>query len=78
MSDLFKGFEQLLELAKTLEEKIEKGEIKTDVQFSTRPLRNIPRSRGIPRSGNVSSDIGTSRPTQPPPSSTAKDSTAIS
>ncbi|MBD2773085.1 AAA family ATPase [Iningainema tapete] len=83
MSDLFKGFEHLLELAKTLEEKIEKGEIKTDVQFSTRPLRSIPRSGGIPRSGNISSDIGTNRPTPQTPSSshsssTAKNSTAIS
>jgi transitional endoplasmic reticulum ATPase len=53
MTDLFKGFEQLVELAKTLEEKIEKGEIKTEVQFSSRPLSNIPRSGGIPRPGGI-------------------------
>ena len=66
MSDLFKGFEELLELAKTLEEKIEKGELKADVQFSARSLSNIPRAGNIPR-GNT----GTSRfRTQPaPPSS---------
>ena len=83
MNDLFKGFEQLLELAKTLEEKIDKGEIKTDVQFSTRPIKSIPRNGGIPRSGHVTSNIGTNRPTQPQSSSSessaaSMDSTAIS
>ncbi|MBF2077706.1 MAG: AAA family ATPase [Synechococcales cyanobacterium T60_A2020_003] len=51
MSDLFKGFEQLLELAKLLEEKAESGELKTNVQINTSPLSSIPRSRP---------DIGTS------------------
>ena len=72
MSDLFKGFEQLLELAKTLEEKIEKGELKADVQFgtSTRPMSSIPRAGNIPRPSN--SNIGTSRiRTQPTSSSTS-------
>jgi transitional endoplasmic reticulum ATPase len=55
MSDLFKGFDQLLELAKTLEEKIEKGEIKTDIQINSRPLSSIPRQ------GNIPTGIGTSR-----------------
>ena len=54
MAELFKGFEQLVELAKILEEKLEKGEIKTEVQFNSRPLSNIPRSGGIPRPGGVS------------------------
>ncbi|GEA25663.1 ATP-dependent zinc metalloprotease FtsH 1 [Microcystis aeruginosa NIES-4325] len=54
MVELFKGFEQLVELAKTLEEKLEKGEIKTEVQFNSRSLSNIPRAGGIPRSGGVS------------------------
>lgn len=49
MSDLFKGFEQLLELAKVLEEKAEKGELKTDVQFRTSNFSNIPRQGNIPR-----------------------------
>lgn len=74
MSDLFKGFEQLLELAKTLEEKIEKGELKADVQFgtSTRPMSSIPRAGNIPRPN--SSNIGTTRiRTQPTPSSTSSD-----
>ncbi|NEQ96299.1 MAG: AAA family ATPase [Cyanothece sp. SIO2G6] len=58
MSDLFKGFEQLLELAKTLEEKAEKGELKTDIRFNSRSLSNIPRQGNIPN--NVSADdIGT-------------------
>jgi transitional endoplasmic reticulum ATPase len=54
MTELFKGFEQLVELAKTLEEKLEKGEIKTEVQFSSRPLSSIPRAGGIPRPGGIS------------------------
>ncbi|MGJ3254302.1 MAG: AAA family ATPase [Elainellaceae cyanobacterium] len=55
MSDLFKGFEQLLELAKALEEKAEKGELKADVQINSRNLSSIPRQ------GNIPTDIGTSR-----------------
>ncbi|MBD2460077.1 AAA family ATPase [Oscillatoria sp. FACHB-1407] len=55
MSDLFKGFEQLLELAKTLEEKAEKGELKADIQINSRPLSSIPRR------GNIPGGIGTSR-----------------
>jgi transitional endoplasmic reticulum ATPase len=54
MSDLFKGFEQLLELAKTLEEKAEKGELKTDIRFNSRSMSSIPRQGNMP-------DIGTSR-----------------
>ncbi|UBF28072.1 AAA family ATPase [Kovacikia minuta CCNUW1] len=55
MSDLFKGFEQLLELAKTLEEKAEKGELKTDIQVNARSLSSIPRQ------GNIPGGIGVSR-----------------
>lgn len=66
MSDLFKGFEQLLELAKLLEEKAEKGELKADIQFNSRTLSSIPRQGNIPRS-----DIGTSRIRTPAPPSSA-------
>jgi transitional endoplasmic reticulum ATPase len=52
MSDLFKGFEQLLELAKALEEKAASGELKTDVQIHSRPLSSIPRQGNIPRTGS--------------------------
>ncbi|MEO1145257.1 MAG: AAA family ATPase [Cyanobacteria bacterium J06638_22] len=55
MSDLFKGFEQLLELAKTLEEKAEKGELKTNIQINSRSMSNIPRQ------GSRPGDVGTSR-----------------
>ncbi|HEY9654245.1 MAG TPA: AAA family ATPase, partial [Crinalium sp.] len=55
MSDLFKGFEQLLELAKVLEEKAEKGELKTNFQINARSMSSIPRQ------GNIPSDIGVSR-----------------
>ncbi len=43
MNDLFKGFEQLLELAKTLEEKAERGELKTEFQIHSRSFSSIPR-----------------------------------
>ncbi|MBD2038670.1 AAA family ATPase [Leptolyngbya sp. FACHB-321] len=55
MSDLFKGFEQLLELAKVLEEKAEKGELKTNFQINARSLSSIPRQ------GNIPGGIGVSR-----------------
>lgn len=89
MSDLFKGFEQLLELVKTLEEKSENGEIKTNVQFNSRPLSSIPRTGNIPRSsnmggnmgnmgGNMGNDVGTSRMNnQSPPASGAGPSDPI-
>jgi transitional endoplasmic reticulum ATPase len=64
MSDMFKGFEQLLEIAKVLEEKMEKGELKADVQFNSRHLSSIPRSGGMP------GGIGTSRINTPPPAAT--------
>ncbi|MEP0917301.1 AAA family ATPase [Leptolyngbya sp. DQ-M1] len=47
MSELFKGFEQLLELAKLLEEKAEKGEIKANVQVNRAAFSSIPRNTGI-------------------------------
>ncbi|MGK7903425.1 MAG: AAA family ATPase [Hormoscilla sp.] len=50
MNDIFKGFEQLLELAKTLEEKADKGDIKTE--FTVRSLSSIPRQGNIPRSSS--------------------------
>ncbi|MEO0756068.1 MAG: AAA family ATPase [Cyanobacteria bacterium J06648_16] len=83
MTDLFKGFEQLLELAKTLEEKAEKGELKTNIQINSRSLSSIPRQ------GNIPNDIGVSRtdrngspnPTDevivtPPPASTPTENSA--
>lgn len=70
MNDIFKGFEQLLELAKTLEEKADRGDIKTE--FTVRSLSSIPRQGNIPRSS--------SRPTQevivtPPPQNQTPDRT---
>ena len=60
MSDFFKGFEQLIELAKTLEEKAEKGELKADVRINSRTMGNIPRQ------GNIPTDIGVSRMNRTP------------
>ncbi|NDJ19791.1 AAA family ATPase [Myxacorys almedinensis] len=48
MSELFKGFEQLVELAKALEEKAEKGELKTEIQINSRSFSSIPRQGNIP------------------------------
>lgn len=45
MADFFKGFEQLMELAKELESKAEKGELKSNVHFSTNNLSSIPRNQ---------------------------------
>ena len=55
MEKFFKGFEDLIELAKTLEEKVEKGELKTDIRINSRPLTNIPRQGNIPRSSYTNS-----------------------
>ncbi len=49
MSNIFKGFEELLELAKTLEEKIQQGDIKTDIRINSGTLRSIPTQGNIPR-----------------------------
>lgn len=68
MSELFKGLEQLIELAKALEEKAEKGELKADVQFQSRSLSSIPRQGNIPRN-DPRNDTGTSRIRTNPPAS---------
>lgn len=71
MNNLFKNFEDLIELAKTLEDKIEKGEVVADVQYRTRTMSNIPRSGNIPRPGGVgNTNIKTPPPTNSNPSNT--------
>lgn len=65
MSDLFRGFEQLIELAKLLEEKAEKGELRTDVQINSRRLSSIPR--------RTAGGVGVSRVDSPEPSRAAED-----
>ncbi len=81
MSDFFKGLEkltgfanleQLLELARTLEEKMEKGELKTDIHISSRSFSSIPRQ------GNIPSGMGTSRMHTNPPGSGIGNATATS
>lgn len=47
MSDIFKGLNQILELAKTLEDNIESDRVKTDVQV--RAFSSIPRQGNIPQ-----------------------------
>ncbi|HEY9640892.1 MAG TPA: AAA family ATPase [Coleofasciculaceae cyanobacterium] len=53
MSDLFKGFEEIVEFLSTLDERVERGELWTDFQVNAR-TSNIPRQGSIPRH-NVSS-----------------------
>ncbi|MEY3867950.1 MAG: hypothetical protein RLZZ338_1841 [Cyanobacteriota bacterium] len=60
MSDLFKGFDELLELAKKLEEKIQSGEVKTSFQVNS--FSNIPRQGNIPRKPVTVSNFGTQTP----------------
>ena len=82
MEKFFKGFEDLIELAKTLEEKVERGELETDIRVNTRPLTNIPRQGNIPRNypsqkqeevgvenfnSSPSSDSETTETEDPPP-----------
>jgi transitional endoplasmic reticulum ATPase len=91
MSDLFKGFEQLLELAKTLEEKAANGELKTnfqtDVQFGTqaggRRVSNIPRRSAGLGVSNLNAPSPSSTPSAsdpvivtPPPASTTAQATS--
>ncbi|MEH1789465.1 MAG: AAA family ATPase [Nostoc sp.] len=54
MDDIFKGFEHLLEIAKALEEKVEKGELKTSIQIRSHHLSSIPRQGNIPRTRSSS------------------------
>lgn len=70
MNDFFKGFEQLLELAKTLEEKAESGELKTNVQVNARGFSSIPRQGSIP-------DMGVSRMNRNPAAANAGDDPAV-
>ncbi len=51
MEKFFKGVEDLIELAQTLEEKVERGELKTDIRVNRRPISSIPKQGNIPRSG---------------------------
>ncbi|MBD2019587.1 AAA family ATPase, partial [Leptolyngbya sp. FACHB-36] len=69
MSELFKGFEQLLELAKALEAKAEKGELRANIQINSRPLSSIPRQGNIPTAGSRVRTGGTESVN--PPSSAA-------
>jgi len=51
MEKFFKGVEDLIELAQTLEDKVERGELKADVRVNSRPISSIPKQGNIPRSG---------------------------
>ncbi len=73
MSDLFKGFEQLLDLAKLLEEKAASGELKTnlqtDVQINGRRLSSIPRRTSAATTtgfGGSASNLNSPQPSSQP------------
>ena len=72
MNDLFKGFEQLLELAQTLDEKAKNGElhsaVQTEFQINGRRLSSIPRrtaSSPVGVSNVVKSNAQSSHPPNP-------------
>lgn len=77
MSELFKGFEQLLELAKVLEEKAEKGELKANIQVNRAAFSSIPRNTGGIGVSSMGANRSPQAPTQdvivtpPPANSTA-------
>ncbi|MBD3884384.1 AAA family ATPase [Phormidium tenue FACHB-886] len=48
MDNLFKGFEDFVEFLSTLEERVERGELWTDSQFSVRNFSNNPSQGDIP------------------------------
>ena len=55
----------LVELAKTLEEKAKEGEIKTSFEVKSGPMRNIPKQGNIPRAvGRNSDPTQTGQPSQ--------------
>ncbi|HIK53958.1 MAG TPA: AAA family ATPase [Synechococcales cyanobacterium M55_K2018_004] len=58
---IFRGFEQLMELARSLDDSFDSGNIRTDIQINTR-TSNIPRSGSIPRTNRP--PVG--RPPAPP------------
>jgi len=51
LSSFFQSIEQLVEVAKRLEEKNQSGELRTDIRIHSRPLGSIPRTGSIPRRG---------------------------
>ncbi len=50
------NFEQLIDLAQKLEEKKQSGEMRTEVNVTSRPMTSIPRRGNIPRSPTTASD----------------------
>ena len=50
MDNLFKGFEDFVEFLSTIEERVERGELFTESQFSVRNFSNSPGQSTIPRS----------------------------
>ena len=80
MNDLFKGFEQLLELAQTLDEKAKNGElhsaVQTEFQINGRRLSSIPRrtaSSPVGVSNVGKSNAQSSHPPNPASPSNADD-----
>lgn len=58
MTDFFKGIQDLVELAQTLEEKVEKGELKADIRVRSRPLTYGAGPRpAAPAAGNTAESV---------------------
>lgn len=52
------NLEQLIDLAQKIDEKSQSGEVKTQVNVTTRPISSIPRSGSIPRSPRTATASG--------------------
>ncbi len=55
------NLDQLIDLAQKLEEKQKSGEVRTEVNVSSRPLSSIPRRSNIPRSPRAATTSGGDR-----------------
>jgi transitional endoplasmic reticulum ATPase len=78
MDNLFKGFEDFVEFLSTIEERVERGELFTEGQFSVRNFSNSSSQGTIPRSDPAQADRPTSTTAEtdrvivtPPPQATA-------
>ena len=56
MDNLFKGFEDFVEFLSTIEERVERGELFTEGQFSVRNFSNSSSQNTIPRSDTAQAD----------------------
>ena len=65
MDNLFKGFEDFVEFLSTIEERVERGELFTEGQFSVRNFSNSSSQSTIPRSDTAQADRPPATATEP-------------